>query len=904
MVRAGTNLPKSLLSIAILVMIGSQISLSPAFAQVDEPWAEPLNLSQSGGATNPGVVVDSNGDIHIFWEEAFARLSGESSDAVYVKSGSGGWTEPIRLELPFLSRPSVLLPDDRGMITALWTDEEGRLLFKQARAVDFGNAASWLSPLSLTTSVVAFDAVLDEGGRIHLAYLRAEDSLFFRPGIYFQRSSTNTDNWSQPLGLYTSDYFRRYSESWSPRPLTGTIADILPSLDIEVEGTENIHVTWDNPPLKRTFWRGSEDSGLTWESLSEVDGPDIASPYASPRQIQIIAIGGNLLRLWQIHLTGGSCSQVYQVSSDGGESWSETKTFLAEFGTCPQSMQRFELSDSEAILLFELQNQTYLVSWNGTHLSLPQRQPQLNYFIDEATYNFVEYGCRHASVMGEQLIIVGCDQGEGSDIWLTERSLTDTSTWYSPTSGWTIQGVVPIEQAAIQSLAVDSDSRGNIHVLISQMEGDLSSGLTSTIYQVRGDKQGLLGPFPVIRDLPGKVSELRLAIDDSDSLLALWSGGQFGDLFYSRTSAQEAGSDASWFSPELIQPTNPDGRSPHLALSPEGDTYLAYAIAINESRGIYFAQSADHGQTWGEVVRVFEAATTDCEMVEASSLAFDAMNVLHILWTCSTTPGGVGPLSLHYSRSEDGGATWAPAEALINRPAVWSQVIGAAPASVLIVWQEEQGERVVTRYAISSDSGTTWSEPASLIAIDGEVAHPSLIADDAGSLHFLQAVQQDGESPFSIYSQWNGQSWERRADLALRTEHLDVLAGAINGDQQLVVAYAGVGPKDLDGIQQPELALASITIILDFPAVAAVDQDTEIGTEDVSTDAAPIGESPEQEPEAEVQTLVEVPAVSSGGSTGLIIGGLAAVVLIVGFLGVRLWFIQTGRALPGSGQRE
>jgi hypothetical protein len=129
--------------------------------------------------------VDAGGDIHIFWEEAFARSSAESSSAVYVKGGSGGWTNSIRLELPFLSRPSVLLSGDRGLITALWTDEEGRLLFKQVRAVDFGSATGWLSPLSLATFVVAFDAVLDERGRIHLAYLRAEDNLFFRPGIYF-----------------------------------------------------------------------------------------------------------------------------------------------------------------------------------------------------------------------------------------------------------------------------------------------------------------------------------------------------------------------------------------------------------------------------------------------------------------------------------------------------------------------------------------------------------------------------------------------------------------------------------------------------------------------------------------------------------------------------------------------
>jgi hypothetical protein len=190
------------------------------------------------------------------------------------------------------------------------------------------------------------------------------------------------------------------------------------------------------------------------------------------------------------------------------------------------------------------------------------------------------------------------------------------------------------------------------------------------------------------------------------------------------------------------------------------------------------------------------------------------------------------------------------------------------------------------------------------VSSDSEVSHPSLIADDAGSLHFLQAVQQEDGSSFLMYSQWNGQSWVLRADLALRTEHLDVLAGAIGGDQQLVVAYAGVSPKDLDGIRQPELALASIPLIVVIPAVAAVDEDADTDAEDVSTDVASIGESSNEELGAEGQSLVEIPAVSSGISTGLIIGVLAAVVLIMGVFGVRLWFIRTGRGLPGSGQQE
>ena len=52
------------------------VFLTPSWAEAQssvDPWTKPLNLSHSGVATHPGLVVDSQGVLHVVWQDHIAN---------------------------------------------------------------------------------------------------------------------------------------------------------------------------------------------------------------------------------------------------------------------------------------------------------------------------------------------------------------------------------------------------------------------------------------------------------------------------------------------------------------------------------------------------------------------------------------------------------------------------------------------------------------------------------------------------------------------------------------------------------------------------------------------------------------------------------------------------------------
>src|SRR5919106_5505684 len=75
-------------------------SITPSWAlaqSTDDPWAEPLNLSQSGVAMNPAIVIDSDGVVHVVWEDDLANY-------VYTRFDGDQWSAPETTNLDLLFR--------------------------------------------------------------------------------------------------------------------------------------------------------------------------------------------------------------------------------------------------------------------------------------------------------------------------------------------------------------------------------------------------------------------------------------------------------------------------------------------------------------------------------------------------------------------------------------------------------------------------------------------------------------------------------------------------------------------------------------------------------------------------------------------------------------------------------
>jgi len=808
------SLIQTLLVLAVLA--GGLFSQSPAWAAQtpDEAWTPPVNLSNSGGTANPNMIVNSTGDLQVLWDELYGGNGTAATKAGYVRLHDGVWGNPVHLALPITGRPSQLLVGPGDFIYAFWIATDNSLLYKRVAPFGLGSTSGLSGAIQLASSVAAFHAAIDGQGRVHLAYVRFGDSPNLPPGIYYQKTGPGGQGWSSPLALYTSGYLRRFA---SPRsgPLSALSGDVVAHVDLlttEVGKESRVYVAWDNPSLKRIFVGRSSDGGVTWSPETEVAGPDTQEPYASPRKIVLSGQGESLLLLWQRVFAGGTCAQVFQTSDDGGATWGPVGPALGGLGGCPDSLQSLTSSEKTNVFFAVSEDQAYLIAWDGHGWSQPQPQEAIDSFVNPNTYNYVNFGCRQAAVSGKQLFVVGCDEGEGGDIWLTSLPLGSTTAWFSPNPGWKTDASAPLSEGDVLSLSLAADSRGVTHSLVSQATvSNLPSAASAISYTaLRND---VTGPFVILPDLPGRASPVSLLVDADDRLLALWSEGTRGELAFSWTSSPQASARSGWYDAQMISEPAGVGQSPAAALGAGGEIFVAFAIPVNEQRGIYLVGSKDHGLTWTPPVRIFDAVAGECEMVEHPGLAVGPGNILHVIWTCSTLPGGLGPLNLSYSRSIDGGMTWSQPQILRDQPVGWSSVAATGSDEVHVLWQEGNAGRSSLWDARSLDAGMTWLDGRGFSAFEGQTGPTVLLADRVGQLHLLQAVADNDGQASLRYFLWTGAGWTGRDRLPLQVagiNDIQQLAASMNTYDRLVVAYTAL-PRDTTA-DPVRLVFASIPV--------------------------------------------------------------------------------------------
>jgi hypothetical protein len=369
-----------------------------------------------------------------------------------------------------------------------------------------------------------------------------------------------------------------------------------------------------------------------------------------------------------------------------------------------------------------------------------------------------------------------------------------------------------LSQGDVLSLSLAADSRGVTHALVSQATvGNLPAFTSAISYTAM--RNDVTGPFVVLPDLPGRASPVDLLVDADDRLLALWSEGTRGELAFSWTSSPQASARSGWYDAQMISEPAGVGQSPAAALGAGGEIFVAFAIPVNEQRGVYLVGSKDHGLTWTPPVRIFDAVAGECEMVEHPSLAVGQGNILHVIWTCSTLPGGLGPLNLSYSHSIDGGLTWSQPQILRDQPVGWSSVAATGSDEVHVVWQEGNAGRSSLWDALSLDGGTTWLDGRGFSAFEGQTGPTVLLADRVGQLHLLQAVEDTAGQASLRYFLWTGAGWAGRDRLPLQVagiNDIQQLAASMNTDDRLVVGYTAL-PRD-SAADPVRLVFASIPV--------------------------------------------------------------------------------------------
>lgn len=759
--------------LAVILLI-TFITMSAA-AQSADSWSEPENLSQSGSASDPSMVIDSDGVYHILWLDEFAG-------PIYVTGDGTEWSEPRLVNLPFGDSIPTLASDDSGYIHAFWRDSEGTLYYGRARANAFHSPSAWGLRAQLAESALEMDVVKDDQGNMHLSYVRPIESSEFPAGIYYRQIRTGTSTWSSPVLLYESPYFRSLSvEDSNVDVSTGLVDDQV-----------QVYVAWDNQPRERVYLIKSGDGGQNWDIPREIDKPDTGIGTRGSANIRVDAGGSSVLLIWQANHNEANCDQFYQFSHDAGITWSSRQRMNEEFVVCPQDNQILAVEDGSLLLMKGIE--VYLQAWNGDIWSEPQYQQSLTAFIDPDTDRLVDFNCQQASIVGgASLYVVGCDDDVGKDIWLINRQLFDLESWYPEEAVWSAEASVTNREEKISSPALVSDSQERMHAVWSQSDSTSPDGLGDAIFYSRWEDGQWTPPEKVIDPSEGKAEQPAITIGEQDQLFLVWSGGQDGEIYFSSADAGQAIVPSSWKEPVQLPSLSLAGSSPSIVVADEGVIYVAYAIPLNESRGIYVVISRDGGQTWSEPQQVFNAEAAGWSMVDGSRLASTDQDHLHILWTQSTLPSGRGPLALLYSNSVDGGDTWSAPQVIVENPVAWSQVVGIGDAVVQRIWQETGSSGTTMWHEESLDNGESWFRTVPVSVFGDTEGYPSLTADGGGRLHLLLPVRRSAESIVVQHWLYDDGRWsaERNLELTFPTNvEIDSIVGQISDSGNLGVLIA------------------------------------------------------------------------------------------------------------------
>jgi hypothetical protein len=648
----------------------------------------------------------------------------------------------------------------------------------------FKNVAAWNSGRVITPEASAFSVAADASGELHLAFFRTVDDPANPAGIYYTRSKNSGLTWDVPVLLYESSYLRSLGEGEA-------------NLSVATTGTEDslqVYIAWDNRPRKQVFLAQSSDGGESWDQPVLVAGPAPGSGLAGPYNIHVGAKQDSIALVWQNSRPDGACTQYYQSSIDAGQTWSAPQPMLEGLLGCALSNKFLTgLANSPGnpfYLLTETQSQAFLTAWNGRQWSQSQPQRILSGFEEPEIFSDVIFGCHQASMIGNRLYIVGCDQGLGGDIWITSRDLRPNMFSFS-SSAWSQPSPVTDDVLKIEAVELVATGDDLIHAFFSQRQdpaiyytywnGDLWSRITPVLELQDGE-----AGWPAIATGPG--NELFLLTHTNS-----------GALYFSRATSGNAATQSRWSTPSRLDIVH-DGQigSADLAREAAGTIYAAYSVPVNEERGIYLVQSKDQGTSWSEPFQVFNGMSAGFDLVGAPSLLASENGVLHIIWKQQSIQGdGIPqPLSLYYTRSEDGGRTFSDAELVVDEPVAWQEIVADGEGKVHLLWQQQDTMTTVWNQ-VSSDDGHTWDFPQ---ALPDEGTRAAVAVDTAGRLHVIDA----GSGSLDHWL-WNGGRWQPDAPLhwslaSQQDSSVDLLAAAVNKQGNIVVVMSvQTGANDATG---------------------------------------------------------------------------------------------------------
>lgn len=167
-----------------------------------DSWSPPMVLHQSSldphhRVASPVIIGDSGGELHVFW--ALRDLPGE--DGIFYIHGDGRhWSEPVNAVVgPNTTghnhNPAPVI-DSQGYVHLFWDNDQ--IYYSSVHLSRAGDPHAWSQPVLVSSncpSAVSPDVYLDDQQTLHLVYACFGSTA----DLFYVRSEVDQEAWSLPV---------------------------------------------------------------------------------------------------------------------------------------------------------------------------------------------------------------------------------------------------------------------------------------------------------------------------------------------------------------------------------------------------------------------------------------------------------------------------------------------------------------------------------------------------------------------------------------------------------------------------------------------------------------------------------------------------------------------------------
>jgi len=288
------------------------------------------------------------------------------------------------------------------------------------------------------------------------------------------------------------------------------------------------------------------------------------------------------------------------------------------------------------------------------------------------------------------------------------------------------------------------DGLGHVHVVWVEAEMENGQEVASAIYYAMNDGQAWTTPVDIVFGqwmlLPN------ITVDASGVIHVVYIQG--GSLMYTQAAAWNAPWSArNWRKPVALFAYVGEGfgaRWPEIQVDSNGTLHLVYTNLGT----VNYRRSDDGGLTWSEPVAIPpDGRGATIEFSTSNRLAINRQGLLFAAWGEEpVAPTSTEPSQLYFSRSTDGGRTWAEPTHIsgslgvkrLFEPVV---LIVDGEDRLHLVWRENEQGTLRLWHRWSEDQGNSWSADQPF-CVEGAERYGGIAAevDSLGRVHFVYST--------------------------------------------------------------------------------------------------------------------------------------------------------------------